>query len=146
MQFCAGRSNNFSNFAVDVTIVGESIMRKSVLGFVPPLILALILPSPAHAERRRDWHNDHRHDDHSSGAGLAVGLAIVGIAAAVAASNAKKRERERDSQDRYYWEGSYSPARDIQCFRQERRCYRGGQISYEWTDQQFGYDPYRRGY
>ncbi len=110
------------------------------------LALAMLTPAPASA-RHYDYYERHRHDDgHSAAVGAAVGLAIVGIAAAAAAS---KRKRERE-QENYYdnrnWGRSYEPAPGVVCYSDERRCYRRGTYSFDWTEQEFGYDPYRRGY
>ena len=115
--------------------------------------LALLAPAAADARRHDDWHKDHDHDrkrDDGAAAGVALGIGLVAIAAAVAASNKRKAEERRDSY-RYgyggsYGSDSYAPASGVICYRGERRCYVRGQFSYEWTDSQFSYDPYRRGY
>ena len=115
-------------------------------------VMTLLVPTYASARRYDDWHHDHHHHDHdgNTAAGVALGIGLLGIAAAVAAKNKQKADDRRDTYNYGYatsYGGNvYSPARDVNCYRGERRCYVRGQISYEWTDQQFGYDPYRRGY
>ena len=83
-------------------------------------------------------HYDHRHRDNSGAAvGAILGLAIVGVAAAAASK--KNREDRRD------WGDAYSPGPDITCYRDQRQCFWRDQFSPDWTDSQFGYDPYNRG-
>ncbi|WP_277970398.1 hypothetical protein [Sphingomonas echinoides] len=119
---------------------------------------ALVLPFPASSRDRddwhrdrNDWHRDHRHhDDDSAAVGVALGIGLIGIAAAVAAKNKRRADDERNAYE-YGYGGSYggnafSPAPDVNCYSRERRCYVRGQFSYAWTDRQFSYDPYRRGY
>lgn len=115
--------------------------------------VAVLLPAGASARRHDDWHRDHYHDRDRGGdaaAGVALGVGLVAIAAAVAAKKQRKAEEQRDAY-RYgygssYGNDAYSPARDVNCYRGERRCFVRGQFSYEWTNSQFSYDPYRRGY
>ena len=111
--------------------------------------MALLSAVPAEAKRDHDRHHrDHRHHDRdrtSSGdvaAGVALSVALVGMAAAAGKA---RRDRERREDERYL-RGGYSPARGVICYQYERRCFARGHFSYEWTDSQFGYDPYRRGY
>ncbi len=102
--------------------------------------IALTTPSTAFArDYRHDRYGHHyRHDDGGGAAMAAVlGLAVVGIAAA----SASKRDRD----DRRDWGNAYSPERDITCYRQQRQCFWRDQFSPDWTDSQFGYDPYDRG-
>ena len=113
---------------------------------------SLLVTAPASAKWRDDWHRDHHHHDHDNGAaaGVALGVGLLAITAAIAAKNKQKADERRDA-DRYGYGDSYggdafSPAAQVVCYRGERRCFARGQFSYEWTDSQFAYDPYRRGY
>jgi hypothetical protein len=128
------------------------MLRFRIIGAA--LVAVLLLPAPAYARRHDDWHDDHNHHqrDHDDGAvaGAALAIGLVGIVAAISAKKKREAEERRDAY-RYGYGGSYgsdafSPARDVNCYRGERRCFVRGQFSYEWTDSQFGYDPYRRGY
>ena len=106
-----------------------------LLGTVMALTLAL--PSAVGARDYRYGHR-YRHDDGGGAAVAAVlGLAVVGIAAAAAS--------KRDRDDRRDWGNAYSPERDITCYREQRQCFWRDQFSPDWTDSQFGYDPYDRG-
>ena len=105
------------------------------------IALAMLLPSAASARRYYGNgydHYDHYHRDNSGAAiGAVLGLAILGVAAA----SASKRDRD----DRRDWGDAFSPGPDITCYRQQRQCFWRDQFSPDWTDSQFGYDPYNRG-
>ena len=103
--------------------------------------VAVVTPSVADARNHdRDRYGNHYGHRHGNGGGAAVGavlgLAIVGIAAAAASK--KNRDDRRD------WGAAYSPERDVTCYRDQRQCFWRDQFSPDWTDNQFGYDPYNR--
>lgn len=110
------------------------------------MCIAMTLPAAGFArDRDRDRygygynHYGHRHNDNSGAAvGAVLGLAIVGIAAAAAS----KKNRDDNRRD---WGEAYSPGPDITCYRDQRQCFWRDQFSPDWTDSQFGYDPYNRG-
>lgn len=125
------------------------MLRTKLIGMA--VYTALLLPAPSYAKRHDDWHHDHYHDrDGDAAAGAALAIGLVGIAAAISAKKKRKAEEQRDAY-RYGYGDSYggdyfSPAADVSCYRSERRCFVRGQFSHGWTDTQFPYDPYRRGY
>lgn len=131
---------------------GFGVMLRSRF-IAAAVIAALVFPAPVYAKRHDDWHRDHHHDrdhDGDAAAGVALGIGLIGIAAAISAKKKRKAEEQRDEY-RYGYGNSYggdyfSPAPDVSCYRGERRCFVRGQFSYQWTDRQFSYDPYRRGY
>lgn len=113
--------------------------------FRPVFMLAAIgvLQPEVAAARQPHHHHYKEYHDNSAAAGALIGLAIIGVAAAASS----KRDRDRDG---YYrdrsWGVTYSPAQHITCYRDERQCYKHDHFSYEWTEREFGYDPYRRRY
>mgnify|MGYP001166157112 CR=1 FL=1 len=116
-------------------------VRKAL---VAALTVSLLAPAAAEA-RHHDYYNHKRHSDrdHDRAVGAAIGLAIAG--AAIAASAKRKRENDREDYDRN-WGDTYRPGPEVTCYRASRQCFRRDHFSYEWTEREFGYDPYRRGY
>lgn len=119
-------------------------MRTVRRVLIAVLTVSLLAPAAAQA-RHANYYSHKRHSDrdHDRAVGAAIGLAIAGVAVASAAK--RKRENDRDDYDRG-WGDTYRPGPDITCYRASRQCFRRDHFSYEWTDREFGYDPYRRGY
>lgn len=90
-----------------------------------------------------DWHKS------SNGAGTAVAIGgAIALAAIIAAASSKNRSHEHDRYDRRdydrddrYYDDSYSPARDVDCYRNQRACYNSWDHSYNarWSQREFGY-------
>jgi hypothetical protein len=81
---------------------------------------------------------DRKKKDNS--AAIVAGALAVGLIAAAAAKSNKDRDRDRDD-DRDNGRGrSYSPARDVDCYPNQRTCYeRGRGYSAYWTNREFKY-------
>jgi hypothetical protein len=128
-------------FAVETGMVrGESEMRGTrLIGAAAAVAMTLSSAAVARDHGRYGYnHYGHRHDGDSGAAvGAILGLAIVGVAAAAASK--KNRDDRRD------WGNAYSPAPDITCYSDQRQCFWRDRFSPDWTDSQFGYDPYDRG-
>jgi len=77
---------------------------------------------------------DRKKKDNS--AAIVAGALAVGLLAAAAAKNKKDHDRDDDRGGR----GSYSPARDVDCYPNQRTCYeRGRGYSAYWTNREFKY-------
>jgi hypothetical protein len=74
----------------------------------------------------------------------AVGVAIA-LGAIIAAASSKKKSHEYDQypdgyQGNNYGNDSYSPARNITCYRQQRACFDNyNNYNAGWTSREFGY-------
>jgi hypothetical protein len=83
---------------------------------------------------------------HNSGgdAVAAVGVAVA-LGALIAAASSKKKSHEYDQypdgyQGNNYGSDSYSPARNITCYRQQRACFDNyNNYNAGWTSREFGY-------
>ncbi|WP_293682645.1 hypothetical protein [uncultured Phenylobacterium sp.] len=77
---------------------------------------------------------DKKKKDNSTA--IVAGALAVGLLAAAAANHKKDNDRDDDRGGR----GSYSPARDVDCYPNQRTCYeRGRGYSAYWTNREFKY-------
>jgi hypothetical protein len=82
-----------------------------------------------------------------TGDDAAVAVGAIALAAIIAAATSKRRSHEKDrynddgwGQNSYY-DDSFSVARDVTCYRNQRACYNDWNHSYNmrWTQREFGY-------
>ncbi len=89
--------------------------------------------------------NWNRKSGGSGGAVAAVGVAIA-LGAIIAAASSKHKSHEYDNYDNggnnnnYGGDNSYSPARNVTCYRDQRACFddRNNYLA-SWTSREFGY-------
>lgn len=69
---------------------------------------------------------------------VVAGIAAIGLGIALATSKHGDRHRHDTQWDGNLYGDPFSPANNVICMPQQRKCYYNGYVSYPWTSQIFG--------
>ncbi len=94
------------------------------------------LTAPAALAQERDRRPDNDKKDNTGA--IVAGIAALGIGIAIATSKHGDKHKHDSQWDGNLYGDPFSPAQNVVCMPQQRKCYENGHFSYSWTKRIFG--------